>query len=122
MPARSFSLLISLLVLLLLLRHLGFLDVPLHEDADAVINGRDMVMHAGGLSLHCAVEILWLELSCSTSSVDLSHCGSWFNPHIWSSCVLHRLIVDNLALLQLSQNVLSRQKKSPVLTTIENRS
>lgn len=97
--------------LLVCLRHLSILNVPLHENTAAVVNSRD-VMNDVLNSLHCPVEILWLELSRSTSKIDLSLRSSWSDPHVWFGCVLNRLVMNDFALAQLCQIVLSQSKVS----------
>ena len=77
---------------------LRILDVPVHKNTDAMINSRDMVPHAVRLSLHCPVEILWLESSCSTSEIDLPLGSSRLDPHVGPSCVLDRLVVGQFVL------------------------
>lgn len=68
--------------------------------------------------LHRPVEVLWLESSCSTSEIDLSHRGSWFDPNIGPSCVLDRLIVGELVLIRFSQD---RPRKFEIFSTYHDR-
>lgn len=109
-PSEMSSLLVGLRSLVGL-RHFSVLNVPLHENTAAVVNSRD-VMDDVLNSLHCPVEILWLELSRSTSKIDLSLRSSWSDPHVWVGCVLNRLVMNDFALAQLSQIVLSQSKVS----------
>jgi len=66
------------------------------------------VLRAGRLNLHCPIEILRLELSRSTSKVDLSLCSSWFDPNVRLSCVLDCLEVIQLVLITFSQSFSER--------------
>lgn len=73
-----------------------------------MIDCGDVVLQAGLLNLHCPIEILWFELSRSTASIDLSLKSSRLDPHVGTSCVLDRLEVIQLVLINFSQDPMQK--------------
>lgn len=101
-------------------RRLRILNAPVHLHPFAMIDCRNMMLHAGRLDLHCPVEIHRQKFSRPTTRVDLSLNSSWLDPHVRRSCVLDRLEVVQLVLVTFSSQDLMRNRQLLILTTMEN--
>lgn len=84
------------------------LNLPVHLHPSAMIDCGHVMLQTGLLDLHGPIEILWFELSRSTTSIDLSLRSSWLDPHVGTSCVLDSLEMIQLVLINLSQDPMQK--------------